>query len=252
MLFNSDRDGTFHIFQQAIDRATPDLLAGGSKQLVSPRLTPDRSTILYLVSPKFDQATTEVQIMRMPLGGGPPQFVLKGLSISNHQCSVLPADLCIFSEIRDHEIRFFRFDPSNGNTAEMPDLALQDEDSYSFNWTLSPDGKTLAMARKATLSTAGAVRLISLSDHSEQSLPVPGWAFLNSIDWSSDGKSIWVSASTAQDLYAMVNVSLTGRVRTMLQDNKMKIGWTIQSPDGRHLAFWQASGTSNVWMLENF
>jgi Tol biopolymer transport system component/DNA-binding winged helix-turn-helix (wHTH) protein len=30
VLFSSDRDGTFHIFKQSIDRATPDLLVGGN------------------------------------------------------------------------------------------------------------------------------------------------------------------------------------------------------------------------------
>jgi hypothetical protein len=38
----------------------------------------------------------------------------------------------------------------------------------------------------------------------------------------------------------------------MLKNDKMRMGWAIQSPDGKHLALWQASGTSNIWMLENF
>jgi Tol biopolymer transport system component len=252
LLFDSDRDGTFHIFRQAIDRATPELLAGGNEQLVTPRLTPDRSTILYLVTPKFDQSTNEVRIMRMPLAGGPPQLVLKGNAINNHQCAVLPATLCLFSEIEQHEIRFFRFTPADGTSVEIPQLRRRDDDYYNFNWTLSPDGTTLAMSEKASLQPAPALRLISLTDYKERLLPVPGWASLNSIDWASDGKSIWVSAATSQDVSALVNVTLNGRVRTMLTDDKMKIGWAIQSPDGKRLALWQASGTSNVWMLENF
>lgn len=252
VLFSSDRDGTFHIFRQAIDRATPELLAGGNEQLVTPRLTPDRSTILYMITPKFDQSTNEVRIMRMPLAGGPPQLVLKDTAINNHQCAVLPATLCLFSEIKQHAIRFFRFNPADGTSEEIPQLRREDENYYSFNWSLSPDGTTIAMSNNATDDRAPALRLISLTDYKERLLPVPGWALLNNIDWSSDGKSIWVSAATAQDVSALLNVTLTGRVRTTLKDDKMKIGWAIQSPDGKRLALWQASGTSNIWMLENF
>jgi len=97
-----------------------------------------------------------------------------------------------------------------------------------------------------------AIRLISIADSSEILLPVPGWPFLNSLDWAADGKSIWVSASTTQDGSSLLNVSLNGRVRTIIDDQKMRVGWAIQSSDGKKLAIWQASGTSNVWMLENY
>jgi hypothetical protein len=36
----------------------------------------------------------------------------------------------------------------------------------------------------------------------------------------------------------------------MFEDSQMAIGWAIPAPDGKHLAFWKARGTSNVWMLE--
>jgi len=40
--------------------------------------------------------------------------------------------------------------------------------------------------------------------------------------------------------------------RHMFESKKMILGWAIPSPDGRHLALWQSSGSSNVWMIENF
>ena len=252
VLFDSDRDGTFHIFKQAVERATPELLAGGNEQLVTPRLTPDRGTVLYLVTPKFDQTTNQVRMMRVPLAGGPPQLVLKADGLNNHQCSVLPANVCIFSSIQEGEIRFFRFDPLTGESNELPQLKRRETDYYSFNWSLSPDGTTLATSRKSMPNSDAAIRLISIADSSEILLPVPGWPFLNSLDWAADGKSIWVSASTTQDGSSLLNVPLNGRVRTIIDDQKMRVGWAIQSSDGKKLAIWQASGTSNVWMLENY
>jgi Tol biopolymer transport system component len=252
VLFDSDRDGTFHIFKQAVARATPELLAGGNEQLVTPRLTPDRRTVLYLVTPKFDQTTNQVRMMRVPLAGGPPQLVLKADGLNNHQCSVLPANVCIFSSIQEGEIRFFRFDPLTGESNELPQLKRRETDYYSFNWSLSPDGTTLATSRKSMPNSDAAIRLISIADSSEILRPVPGWPFLNSLDWAADGESIWVSASTTQDGSSLLNVPLNGRVRTIIDDQKMRVGWAIQSTDGKKLAIWQASGTSNVWMLENF
>lgn len=32
----------------------------------------------------------------------------------------------------------------------------------------------------------------------------------------------------------------------------MTIGWAIPAPDGKHLALWEAGGSSNVWLLERF
>jgi hypothetical protein len=32
----------------------------------------------------------------------------------------------------------------------------------------------------------------------------------------------------------------------------MYVGWAIPSPNGKYLALWQASGNSNVWMVEKF
>jgi DNA-dependent RNA polymerase auxiliary subunit epsilon len=50
----------------------------------------------------------------------------------------------------------------------------------------------------------------------------------------------------------LLNVDTSGHIRTVLEENKMKLGWAIPSLDGKHLAIWKASGGSNIWMLENF
>ena len=78
------------------------------------------------------------------------------------------------------------------------------------------------------------------------------WSAINALDWAADGKTLWVSASTTAGTNAMLNVDLRGRARTVWEQTKMTVGWAIPSPDGRHLALLQASGNSNVWMVENF
>jgi hypothetical protein len=78
------------------------------------------------------------------------------------------------------------------------------------------------------------------------------WASVTSIDWAADSKSLWAGAYINTNKWAILNMDLNGRVRTMLEDDNMVIGWAIPSPDGHRLALLKASGTSNVWMVEGF
>jgi hypothetical protein len=47
-------------------------------------------------------------------------------------------------------------------------------------------------------------------------------------------------------------VDLHGRAKPLLQDMQKEVGWAIPSPDGRRIAFWQAGGSSNAWLLQGF
>jgi hypothetical protein len=38
----------------------------------------------------------------------------------------------------------------------------------------------------------------------------------------------------------------------MLEQKNPRIGWAIPSPDGRRLALWEASGSANASVAENF
>jgi hypothetical protein len=56
----------------------------------------------------------------------------------------------------------------------------------------------------------------------------------------------------ADDTQMMLSVDLHGKARQVLQENEKDLGWAIPSPDGRHVAIWEASGSSNAWLLEGF
>jgi hypothetical protein len=190
--------------------------------------------------------------MRVPLAGGPPEFVVDAPGISNHQCARLPATLCIFSEVGETDERFFSFDPMKGQPQELVKARTQSSSYYDFNWSLSPDGRILAMAKKTAVRGDPTIRLLSLVDYSERTVRVPGWSGICCFDWAADGKSLWVSVYTNAGKRALLSVDSRGNVKPMLEEDKMMLGWAIPSPDGRRLAIWEASGSSNVWMLENF
>jgi len=270
VLFFSDRDGVFHIFKQAIDQTQPELLVGGSEAVALPRLSPDGSMVLY-VNTRYGfagiqkpQSGTQ-QLMRVPVTGGPPQLVLEGSGINNLQCARLPSTLCIYSELTPGEEHFYAFDPLRGKGNEIPGAAIHESDFYSFNWSLSPDGKLLAFSRKSGIQGQPAIRLLSLGDAKERRISLPGWAGIATLDWSADGKGLWsaafITSETTSGLWTtgfnatgewtLLKIDLSGRVTPMLRESKMNLGWAIPSPDGSRLAIWKAAGSSNVWLAES-
>jgi Tol biopolymer transport system component/DNA-binding winged helix-turn-helix (wHTH) protein len=250
VIFVSNRDGQYHIYRQAVDQASAELLVGGPDKLQIPRLAPDGRTLLYLVLPKIGDTSNRVRMMRVPIEGGPSQFVLEGDGINNEQCAVAPATLCIFSLTAANQVRFFRFDPVSGKSEEVPEWKRSHSDYYKFNWSLSPDGRTLAISTGSR--DAPEMTLKSTIDGAERRLPLQSWAGISSFDWASDSQSIWVVAYTYPNTSFLVNLDTQGHARNVLEDSEMKIGWAIPSPDGRRLALWKGSGESNVWMIDGF
>ena len=277
VLFFSDRDGVFHIFKQAIDQTQPQLLVGGGEAVALPRLSPDGSMVLYVNStygvagtrepqgPHADAPSGTQRLMRVPVTGGPPLLVLEGRGINNLQCARLPSTLCIYSELAPGEEHFYTFDPLKGKGDEIPGAAIHESDFYSFNWSLSPDGKLLAFSKKFGIQGQPAIRLFSLVDAKERRLSLPGWAGIATLDWSADGESLWATAFTTSETtsglwttgfnatgeWTLLKVELSGKVTPMLRESKMNLGWAIPSPDGSKLAIWKATGTSNVWLAES-
>ena len=254
VIFISDRYGPFNIFKQDVDESTPELVVGGKERLSIPRLSPDASQIIYLVQPKLGDASATVRLMRVPLAGGPSQMIVEAPGIMNQQCARLPSTLCVYSQMMSrNEMRVYSFDPNGSSQGQEIERArVVDQGAYSYNWSLSPDGETLAMVKKIGLQRELSVRLLSLSDGSERFLPVSTFFGIGCLDWAADGKSLWaVTYSTTNDK-ALLNIDLQGKVRPMLEEKQMILGWAIPSPDGSKLAIWKASGGSNVWLVENF
>ena len=249
VIFASDRTGSFNIYSQAIDQTVPELLVGGRETSTLPRLSPDGSQLLYLIYPTWGDTNSPIPLMRVPLTGGTPQRVLESRSISNHQCSRMPATVCIFSEAGDRELTFFTFDPLQGRGAQI--FQIKDEVPALYNWSLSPDGAMLALAKGKWGEERPKVRLVPLKGGAERWINIDGWPGVGSLDWAADGKSIWV-VSSGEEGNALLNVDLQGHIRPIWQPKKMTMGWAIPSRDGRYLALRVASGSANVWMLENF
>ena len=277
VLYVSDREGTLHIFRQQIGAATPELVAGvqGSPNIL--RLNPERTEILYLTEaerksaeagngapssqnsnvaghsatstqPEGEFQSRNLRLMRVPLDGGISQLVLEDSGINNFQCARLPSRECLYSKYTKDALVIYAFDAKSGAKKEL--LRTSELEWQYFNWSLSPDGRTLALAKKMRASTEAEIRLVPTRGGRQRVLKVKEWGRLATIDWAADGKSFWASAVRHGETTALINIDLQGHAKSVLQETKPYVGWAIPSQDGKHLAIWEATGGSNAWMLE--
>ncbi len=250
VVFTSDRDGAFHIFKQAADQPAPDLILGGDQNIQGARLNPDGSEVLFFLNPLPTDADRRTRLMRVPLSGGTPQLVLAELGVSNVQCARAPSTVCILSKFSTNSLVFMTFDPLSGKENEF--TRIEDPEWYLHNWTLSPDGSTLALSKKHRTQEQAVIRLLPIAGGTERTISFQPWVGVSYIDWAADGRSLWVRAFSPAGTQTLLNVDLHGKVKPVLQESEKELGWAIPSPDGRHLAIWEASDSSNAWLLENF
>jgi Tol biopolymer transport system component len=262
ILYISDRGGEFHIYRQQIGAASPELLVDGHDSPSILRLNPDGSEILYNAqathpgnatqpsprSPGF--ARQKIGLMRAPVTGGVGQLLLEADGINNFQCARAPSRTCLFSRFDKDALLVMQFDAATGDMKEF--FRTSEPGWQNYNWTLSPNGKLLALCKQARVSQGATIRLLAPGGGSERVIKINEWVGIIAIDWASDGKSFWASAMLRGDKRALVNIDLKGNIQTVLNGDKPFVGWAIPSRDGKHLAMWQSTGGSNAWMLDGF
>src|SRR6266516_552389 len=89
----SDRSGNYYIYRQAIDQDSAEPLVV-TPQLDNPRLSPDGEWVVFVSFAKPEGVGTSApssQVRRVPLSGGPTQFVLTSHGYSDHRCVPAPS-----------------------------------------------------------------------------------------------------------------------------------------------------------------
>ncbi len=248
VIFVSDRTGTFDAYRQSIDQKMPELLISGSQQIMGPRLSPDGTHLLYMLNPNWSNPNFEVPLMSMPLAGGAPKELAKAKWINNVQCARAPATMCVYSVINDSGLAFFRFDATQGGGTQF--LKIKEEPAQAYNWTLSPDGTTLAIAKGKWGGEEPRIRLVSLDGSPDRWLTVKGWPGIASIDWAADSKAIWAATAGDKD-NSLLRIDLQGNAHVVWRPKNVGVSWAIPSRDGKLLALQVHSSSANVWMLEH-
>jgi Tol biopolymer transport system component/DNA-binding winged helix-turn-helix (wHTH) protein len=246
VIFTSDRTGILSIYRQTVGQTVPELLVRNSHPMIEPRFSPDGTQILFVEYPEWGENDPVTPLMRVPLVGGAPQKVLEDNWISNHQCAREPATQCLVSIVKEHTLNFHSYDPFKGKGPLV--YQIKDDLPQMFNWSLSPDGKTLATS-KAKSDEGMKIRLVSLPTLAERTMAVQGAQAIRSLDWAADSRSIWAT-TLGEEENALVNIDLEGHARVVWRPKNKSVGWAIPSRDGKYLAINVSTDSGNVWMLE--
>jgi hypothetical protein len=246
VLYTSDRGGRQGIFKQGFTEDTPQPVVTGPKEVSAPLVSPDNDWLLYLESAKRSS-----RLMRIPISGGPPQFVLETRGWP--ACARAPASLCvIFDESQDQkEFTITAFDPLKGIGRLL--RKVPEHSSGELVSALSPDGGTFAISQRFEPEIH--IRTFSLSGASDSEINVTGWPNTSALAWSADGNGLYCGSVSAQGLGVVLYVDRKGNSRVVWQHKGAINGgqvWGIPSPNGRYLAILAEVNNSNVWMLEGF
>ena len=250
VVFNSDVRGRAGIYQQSLDSGTPRPIIMGSNDLWIGAVTPDGAWLLYVVPPRLRDGSQPYRIMRVAMGGGSPELVLETSQSPAINCPIRGAGPCVlyeqfYEQLQTGEFVVSSLDPFKGRGKEHSRLKIKDATFVA--WDLAPDGKRFAFYT----GTQGPIRIISLRGEPEAEVPLKGWSGLGSLNWSSDGKGVYV-CSTSDKRVALLYATLQGTVRVLWEQQGGLDLDVVPSPDGRHVAIQSELLNSNLWMMENF
>jgi serine/threonine protein kinase/Tol biopolymer transport system component len=252
LFIRSDRNGGGGIFKQTIGQDTIEpVVAGAQHNTGGARLSADGAWILYREWPKTAGPSSPIPLMRIPVSGGVPQFVLESRNPQYFGCARAPASLCVVLEGSPDDKLFTltAFDPLKGRGKVLTTIAKDPSRYYAC--ALSPDGSTFALSRTGEAEIH--IRLLSLSGGPESEITVKGWPHLAGyLEWSPDGKGFYLTTHSPQGS-TLLYVDLKGNAKPLWQKKgPVGVGWSVPSPDGRYLALEGRVWNSNVWMLEGF
>ena len=250
VVFFSGVNGRTGIFKQKVDQNTVQPIVTGPRveDFNTPRVTPDGAWVLYHGNPKADglgSNSTTWQIMRVPIEGGVPQPVLTASMADAVRCAKTPAAPCMITEMsRDRkQLIFTAVDPVKGRGRELTRYDIGDPNA-AYGADISPDGTRIAVC-----DNNQRIAILSLTGQVLQKFTVKNWN--GGMDWAADGKALFVGTATPRGS-ALTRVDLQGNAEVIWEQDGGVNNYALPSPDGRRLAIWVATLSSNMWTLENF
>jgi hypothetical protein len=210
-----------------------------------PRLNPDGSEILYLSPTDISDLSRPVRLMRAPANGGPPRAIFELPFISNHQCAHAPSTVCIFTQQLPGAFVFTQYDYKSATRREIMRVP---EQKAGWNWSLSPDGKTIALLP----FRSNRIQLSSLSGQTKQDIEAKGWDSFTSVDWAADNNGLFMTSNRTGLMSVLLYIDLKGNAHELWRVKSPMPNWAIASHSGKYVAIPAPTIVSNVWMAENF
>jgi DNA-binding winged helix-turn-helix (wHTH) protein/Tol biopolymer transport system component len=255
VIFENKNYGPSTISKQRVDGSKMLLLAQLPKNAALAEFTPDGQWMLFM---EFtDWPSHAMGIYSLPASGGAPRQLKTTGVIDEFSCPVSSKGTCVLREtVEKQEFDFYALDPVAGMGQKLGRMDW--EPSTLGDWSISPDGSTVAMANHDPMHPS--IRLVPLSMQTPTrmtDIPVRGFGTILEPTWSPDGKGFFVESKidTCYDsfnydflnaCYDLLYVDLAGHAR-LLRESSIPI-WGIPSRDGKKLAFPDATIYGDVWV----
>ena len=214
-------------------------------------VSPDGGWFYYQVQPKGWRLTTlrRLRTMRTPVSGGPPERVGDELGIQTALCSRPPATACVLVKTEGKQLVIYALEPREGAGRKITSVDVGA--SLFHPPSISPDGTRVAILMRAEQR----IRIVSLVGESTRDVALEGRSLDPSyFHWAAEGTGWYVSSTSTAPAGGtdILRVYLNGQVNVVWHQAFAMATSAIPSPDGRRLAFTNATTISNVWMLNNF
>lgn len=236
-------NSTSVIGKQRLGEAKVEVVAQLPNSAAMARFSPDGKWILF--SEFTGSPSRAIGIFSVPSGGGKARQLYTSGTVDEFACPVSYTGSCVVRETNDKkQFVFFALDPVRGMQQEIGRAAWIP--TMLGDWSVSPDGSTVAMANHDPANPA--IQLITLSPHRStppSTIPVRGFGEVREVTWSTHAEGFFVEAKTTTG-YNLVYVDFAGHTKLLLH-SPIAI-WAIPSRDGRKLAFPVLTVTSNVWV----
>jgi len=247
----AQRRGHFELYKQLLGSDTRELLASipdaADEEAV---VSPDGKWIIVLTYPFASPAELN-EILRVPIGGGTPELVLKVPELhASFFCARPPSERCVFVGLSEDDKRMVvsEFDPIKGRGAELARFDFDPQFNSKWNyaiWSISPDGTRFAVSR----GPAGPIQVYSFKDKSTHLIQPKGQIDMWNLVWAANGGSFYFS-NRIKDGMELLHMDLQGNTKSLWKNNDRT--FCVPSPDGRNLAINDNKKISNMWMMENF
>jgi Tol biopolymer transport system component len=131
--FSSNRNGSYDIFKQAIYQSTAEALVTGPDDKFPTAVTPGGQWLLYSAR-KDANPSAPIKIMRIPISGGPPEFVFDaGVGFVQFTCARSPSsNVCALNRVDQTGQIFSPYDQA---TRKMRDFAKVEK---AADWDIFP------------------------------------------------------------------------------------------------------------------
>ena len=114
-----------------------------------------------------------------------------------------------------------------------------------YDWQLSPDATKIAILHKSM----DIIDLLNLKAQSLQHIIVKHWSNLVSMDWTADGKGLFMFSNQRGGV--LLHVDLHGNAQVLWEPHQTQV-WALPSADGKHVAMPLFLNNMNVWTMESF